>query len=65
MISNILIEKDPSFSVSFQPDFRQDIADSWPNSINDDYAKKDWGWEAKFDLDKTVNSMIKNLKIKI
>ena len=65
MISNILIEKDPSFSVSFKPDFRQDIADSWPNSINDDYAKKDWGWEAKFDLDKTVNSMVKNLKIKI
>lgn len=35
------------FNVSFQPDFRQAIADSWPCSLDDNQAKKDWGWDPK------------------
>ncbi len=52
----------PSFSISYKPDVRQAIADSWPQSIEDDYARKDWGWAPKFDLKSLTEDMIKNLK---
>lgn len=51
----------PDFKISYEPDFRQDIADSWPSSIDDSNAKKDWGWKAEFDLKKTTKEMLKNL----
>lgn len=51
----------PGFQVSFDPDFRQSIADSWPSSINDTNAQEDWGWKAEFDLAKTTNEMLANL----
>jgi len=54
----------PDFEMSYKPDFRQEIADSWPQSIDDSFAQKDWGWEAKYDLQKMTNDMIENLKIK-
>ena len=54
----------PNFEMSYKPDFRQEIADSWPQSIDDSFAQKDWGWEAKYDLQKMTNDMIENLKIK-
>ena len=49
-------------SVSYQPDFRQAIADSWPHSINDSKAKKDWGWEPTFDLEEMSKAMLKGLR---
>lgn len=52
----------PEFSISYAPDFRQAIADTWPNSINESNAKKDWGWEHRFDLDKITETMLRNLK---
>ncbi|MBO0591585.1 NAD-dependent epimerase/dehydratase family protein [Cellulophaga sp. E16_2] len=52
----------PEFKISYAPDFRQQIADSWPSSINDKKAQEDWGWKPEFDLDKTTNVMLKNLK---
>ncbi|KCV68509.1 UDP-glucose 4-epimerase [Fonticula alba] len=52
----------PNLSVSYSPDFRQKIADSWPNSLDDSSARKDWGWDPKFDLDSMVDVMFKNLK---
>lgn len=51
----------PDFTISYAPDFRQQIADSWPNSIDDSAAKADWGWEAEFDLTKTTEEMFRNL----
>jgi nucleoside-diphosphate-sugar epimerase len=51
----------PEFAISYKPDFRQKIADSWPNSINDSQAKKDWGWKAKYALSEMVKDMIENL----
>ncbi len=54
----------PNFEMSYKPDFRQEIADSWPQSIDDSFAQKDWGWEAKYDLQKMTNDMMENLKIK-
>jgi nucleoside-diphosphate-sugar epimerase len=55
----------PNFSISYKPDFRQAIADSWPKSINDEQAQKDWGWKVKYDLPKLVENMLENLKEKM
>jgi nucleoside-diphosphate-sugar epimerase len=52
----------PNFEITYNADFRQFIADSWPSSIDDSHAKKDWGWEAKYDLEKITADMMKNLK---
>ncbi|MBU2947984.1 NAD-dependent epimerase/dehydratase family protein [Zobellia uliginosa] len=49
------------FKISYEPDFRQAIADSWPSSINDQEARRDWGWKADFDLEKTTKEMLENL----
>lgn len=55
----------PDFSINYQPDFRQQIADSWPKSIDDSEARSQWGWSNKYDLEKMTSDMIKNLKIKL
>jgi len=52
----------PDFKITYKPDFRQAIADSWPKSINDAEARKDWGWKEKYDLPKLVENMLVNLK---
>jgi len=51
----------PDFEMTYNPDFRQEIADSWPSSIDDSYAQKDWGWELKYDLEKMTSDMMINL----
>jgi len=51
----------PEFKISYDPDSRQDIADSWPSSIDDSKAQTDWGWQAEFDLKKTTAEMLKHL----
>lgn len=51
----------PDFEIFYKPDFRQQIADSWPKSINDDRAKKDWGWSSKYTLSSLVENMLENL----
>ena len=53
----------PDFNISYQPDFRQKIADSWPNSIDDSAARADWGWKHEFDLEKMTVEMLKNLTL--
>lgn len=52
----------PKFTISYKPDFRQKIADSWPASIDDSSARKDWNWKHKFDLDSMTDEMLENLK---
>lgn len=51
----------PGFEITYQPDFRQEIADSWPKSIDDSYARSDWGWEPEFDLERMTATILKNL----
>jgi nucleoside-diphosphate-sugar epimerase len=52
----------PKFEISYKPDFRQQIADSWPQSIDDSVSTKDWGWKAEYDLAKMTDDMLANLK---
>ena len=54
----------PKFTIDYKPDFRQTIADSWPKSIDDSFAKKDWNWSYDFDLGKMTQEMIVQLKKK-
>jgi nucleoside-diphosphate-sugar epimerase len=51
----------PDFEIVYAPDFRQAIADSWPDSIDDSEARKDWGWEPAYDLDKMTRDMLSNI----
>lgn len=51
----------PDFTISYKPDYRQEIANSWPQSIIDTEAKKDWNWSAKYDLTSLVENMLQNL----
>lgn len=52
----------PEFTCSYEPDFRQQIADSWPKSIDDSQAHDDWSWKASYDLQSMVKDMILHLK---
>jgi nucleoside-diphosphate-sugar epimerase len=52
----------PEFEITYKPDFRQAIADSWPKSINDSAARIDWGWNHEFDLDEMTNEILNNLR---
>ena len=49
----------------YKSDFRQALADSWPNSVDDSKARADWNWEHDFDLDSMTKDMLDNIKLKI
>jgi nucleoside-diphosphate-sugar epimerase len=52
----------PGFQISYKPDYRQSIADSWPQSIDDSVARNDWGWKEEFNLGTMTKDMLDNLK---
>lgn len=54
----------PEFTITYEPDFRQAIADSWPQSIDDSEAREDWGWKHQFSLEDMTKIMLENLKEK-
>jgi len=51
----------PDFLISYKPDYRQIIADSWPQSVDDSVARKDWGWKEEYGLDAMTKDMMENL----
>jgi nucleoside-diphosphate-sugar epimerase len=52
----------PEFEIKYKPDYRQAIADSWPQSIDDSVARKDWHWKHEYNLEKLTDDMLKNIK---
>lgn len=52
----------PDLHVSYNPDSRQDIADSWPQVFDDSEARRDWNWKPKYDLDSLVDLMVRDVK---
>jgi nucleoside-diphosphate-sugar epimerase len=52
----------PAFNIVYQPDSRQQIANSWPGSIDDSFARNDWGWKPEFDLEVMTKDMLQNLQ---
>jgi nucleoside-diphosphate-sugar epimerase len=63
-LASEITRQHPGFICSYSPDYRQKIADSWPQSINDSQARQDWGWHPKFLLPQMVSVMLKNLSQK-
>ena len=63
-IANEISKHIADFKIVYKQDYRQKIADSWPQSINDNYAQNDWNWKTKYDLKKMTEDMLTNLKIK-
>jgi len=63
-IATLIKSNLPNFTIDYNIDFRQTIADSWPQSIDDSIAKKDWDWNAEYNLKKITDDMMINLKNK-
>jgi nucleoside-diphosphate-sugar epimerase len=61
-IAEAIRKYQPGFTITYQPDFRQAIADSWPKSIDDSVAREHWGWKPDFDLQRMTEEMLVNLK---
>ena len=55
----------PGFRCSFEPDFRQAIADSWPKTIDDSVARRDWNWTAQYDLPRLVTTMLEGVGLRL
>jgi len=52
------------FTIEYKPDYRQAIADSWPQSIDDSIARRDWGWKPEYDMQRMSREMMDNLSVK-
>jgi nucleoside-diphosphate-sugar epimerase len=60
-----ITRKLPDFKIAYQPDSRQAIADSWPQSLDDSTATADWGWKARIGVDEMVDSMLANIDVSL
>ncbi len=61
-LAQVIEQNLPGFDIHYAPDSRQAIAASWPQSLDDDIARRDWGWQAQIDIQQLVQDMLKNVK---
>lgn len=64
-VENEIKKHIPEFACTYEPDSRQKIADSWPKSIDDSEARRDWGWKHEYDLKKMTTDMLEKLRVKL
>ncbi|MHA1712880.1 MAG: NAD-dependent epimerase/dehydratase family protein [Candidatus Ranarchaeia archaeon] len=64
-LADAIAEVIPGFKVDYLPDFRQEIADTWPRSLDDSLARSDWGWKHEYDLRSMTSDMIIRLRKKL
>ncbi|CAM9116983.1 unnamed protein product [Ectocarpus fasciculatus] len=64
VLASTIKKHSPGFSMTFNPDFRQKIADSWPDSIDDSLARKEWGWKPDYNVESMTEDMIRILREK-
>ena len=64
-LAEAIKKRKPGFTINYKPDFRQKIADSWPASIDDSVAQKDWGLKAAFDLERMTDHMLEKVNEKL
>ncbi len=61
-LASEIIKNIPSFTIAYKPDFRQQIANSWPNSIDDTAARQDWNWKHSYDISMISQNMLQQLE---
>ena len=64
-LAKSIAKRMPDFTIEYRPDGRQQIADSWPISVDDSEARRDWGWSPKYDLEGMTDDMLLRLKRKL
>ena len=64
-IANEIKKHIPDFKIDYEPDFRQQIAETWPRSLDDSAARDEWGWQPNFDLAKMTSDMLEKLSKKL
>lgn len=64
-LAAVVASKLPGFEMSYAPDYRQDIANGWPQSIDDSAAREDWGWKHAYDVERMADDMLQNLRLKL
>jgi nucleoside-diphosphate-sugar epimerase len=64
-LARSIVRRIPEFSIEYRPDSRQKIADSWPMSLDDSEARRDWGWSPDYDLERMVEDMLARLQRKL
>jgi nucleoside-diphosphate-sugar epimerase len=62
ILADAIRKEIPEFQITYAPDFRQEIADTWPSSIDDSKAREDWQWKHEFDLENLVHTMLTGVK---
>lgn len=61
-LGNAIVKEIPNFELRYKPDFRQAIADTWPRTLDDSNARKDWGWQHDYDIDTMTKDMLDTLR---
>jgi len=64
-LTDAIQERLPEFEATYEPDERQEIADSWPDTVDDSGAREHWGWDHEYDLDAMVEDMLDHLAAKL
>lgn len=63
-LAEVIARRVPGFEIRYEPDFRQKIADTWPDALDDACARQDWGWRPQYDIEQMADDMLRNLREK-